>query len=362
MRQGINWRLLGGVLGVVGLVGCNNVDRPAVTQLQEGLNLLDARDPSWGTNAAYVKAGRVIYIETRMGSLKPEIYRAQAPNEPANEIDVRFVDQKGGTFFVQRGGDSYVDPTWAADIRKHADQTLRATQADRDMDWVMAKEAGTLYVKALPATFKDHGHDIEVFSKRAPVSRDPELKQALVDVAKEHPIPAAEVGKGWWGNSTWLQTYTALYSGKVCRLWICPADHSATIMYVNPNVGYWQMAISANNHGRGYNGSGMGYRCYSGASAWKQYGASVSGSTAGDSTGAWDGQGGCQSPYSWNSGGYDHLCNSDAAYELWQGKEATWATSRGNDTTFTWDGPGNYACNCNNNNDCDGDWTRPNCP
>ena len=30
-------------------------------------------------------------------------------------------------------------------------------------------------------------------------------------------------------------------------------------------------------------------------------------------------QGGCQTAYNWDSGGYDHLCNDDTAYEVWQG-------------------------------------------
>jgi len=362
MSKCINSRLMGALVAV-GMMGCMGGGRPAVTQLQEGLNLLDVRDASWGTNAAYVKAGRVVYIETRVGALKPEVYRVQAPNDPLNEIDVRFVDQNGTTFFVQRGGDTYVDPTWGKDIGDHYAAAMKVSEKDRDLDWVMAKEASTAYIATVPVEFKAHTHDLANFAARMPVSRDPELKQALAKVAAENPNPpAADSAKGAYYAGAWNQTYTALYAGSTgCFAWFCAAKHSATIMYVNPNVGYWQFAISANNHGRAYNNSGMGYQCYSGASAW-QWAQGVTGSTAGDASGSYDGQGGCQTPYNWNSGGYDHLCNSDAAYELWQGKEGTQWTSRGDYMSFTWDGPGNYACNCNNNNDCDGDWSRPNCP
>ncbi len=361
MQKVYSGLLLSAVL-VSGVMGCSNSsERPTVGTLHEGLNMLDVTDPTWGTNTAYLKDGRVIYIETRMGALKPEVFRLTAPDQPANEIDLRFIDQNGISFFVQRGGDTYVDPTWAADIQARSQEALAVDPAERNLDWALAQEAGLAFAAQAPAAFRDHTHDIQEFASRPSVPNDPELRRALVEVAKDHPIPAEEAAKGSYTASGWMQTYTALYSGRVCSAWICVADHSATIMYVNPNVGYWIQAISANNHGRAWNGSGMGYRCYSGASAW-QYGTTINGSTAGGATGGSDGQGGCQTPYSWNSGGYDHLCNSDAAYELWQGKEATQNTSRGGNISFTWDGPGNYACNCNNNNDCDGDWTRPNCP
>src|SRR5437879_4192377 len=84
-----SWR----IVATVGLLmgGCSadgsSSSRPPVTALSEGLNLLDVHDPSWGLNAAYVKAGRVIYLESRVGALKPEVYRHEFPNDPPNEQD-----------------------------------------------------------------------------------------------------------------------------------------------------------------------------------------------------------------------------------------------------------------------------------
>jgi hypothetical protein len=134
-------------------------------------------------------------------------------------------------------------------------------------------------------------------------------------------------------------------------------------MYVNPNVGYWQQAIYANNHGRGAYDSGMGYDCYSwNGGGWFQYGVHLSGSTASGATGNWDGAGGCQTAYNWDSGGWDHLCNDDAAYELWQAKSGSSSTSQGDAISFTWTSNGHFACACQNNSGCDGDWSTPNCP
>ena len=67
MRQVFGWRsLVGSGLVLVGVlaVGCSTSDRPPVSQLKQGLNLLDVRDPSWGMNAAFVKNDRVVYLKT----------------------------------------------------------------------------------------------------------------------------------------------------------------------------------------------------------------------------------------------------------------------------------------------------------
>jgi hypothetical protein len=123
--------------------------------------------------------------------------------------------------------------------------------------------------------------------------------------------------------------------------------------------GGWQFAQNSCNHGRCYNASGMGYHCTSGSGSLAAASRTINGETNSNNVGV---SGGCSTPYKWLSGGYDHLCNSDGAYELWQAKSASRSTSRGDNYGFTWDNAGNYACNCNNNSDCDGDWNRPGCP
>jgi hypothetical protein len=101
----------------------------------------------------------------------------------------------------------------------------------------------------------------------------------------------------------------------------------------------------------------MGYRC--GSYGWTN-GGWITGENLTNSTAV---NGGCATPYNWMSGGYDHLCNSDSSYEMWQAKSGSYQTSQGDHYSFVWDNGGhNYACNCNNNNDCDGDWKYPGCP
>lgn len=389
MSKSTHWRSLAGgglVVAACSLAACSSSSpRPGATELQNGLNLLDIRDATWGVNAAYLKAGRVIYIETRVGPLKPEIYRQDAPDEPSNEMDFRFVDSNNRTFFVQRGGDSYVDPAWSPEIAKSLSKDIPA--ADRAADYDLAQEAATAMGTALPPAFKDHAFHMIAFARQPSPMKDAELQQHIQEFDLKSPRPAAlpaalgDTGYQNYNSYSWTQIYTAKYSGSTgCFAWVCAASHSATVMYVNPNVGYWQLAISANNHGRAYNASGMGYDCYSwNGGGWFQYGVSLSGSTASTNTNSGDGQGGCQTAYNWNSGGYDHLCNDDAAYELWQtkngnqGSNSVTGTSGGN-LTFQYYGaghcdgdacgsnPASYACNCGSFNGCSGDWNTPICP
>jgi hypothetical protein len=387
MLKSTNSRFLMGVGGLVvaAMVGCaGEISRPPASQLQEGLNLLDTKDPNWGLNGAYVKGGRVIYMETRVGPPRPEIYRQDAPDDPANEMDMRFVDAKGRTFWAQRGGDTYVDPTWNDEIKHSIDPTL--SKDERMQDWDMASEASQAMMKANLPTFKDHMFHFAAFAAHPTPMRDVEAIKNLETFQVKAPRPATipkeiverDRAYGAYNDSTWTQMYTAKYSGSTgCFAWICVARHSATIMYVNPNVGYWQQAIYANNHGRGPYDSGMGYDCYSwNGGAWYQYGVLISGSTAGGADGNYDGQGGCQTAYNWDSGGTDHLCNDDAAYELWQGKGGgytgwSWsgyydnldfAWNNGYTDSSGWHPKYNFACNCGSFYGCSGDWNTPSCP
>ncbi len=356
--------LAGGLL----VAGCSGVaQRPGAIDLQEGINLLDVKDAAWGANAAYKESGRLVFIETRVGSLKPEIYRNDAPNEPAYEMDLRFVDQDNHTFYVMRGGDTFADPTWAQDIA--ASRHAKIDFAARAVDFKLAQKAATALGQVLPASFKDHTFHVTQFAKQLVPSEDPAMiaKTAQISLTPPPAVgPNGEQGYGSYNNGGYEWLETDKYSGSTgCAFWICAAKHSATIQWswswngsaaVGPTF-----AINANNHGRAYNGSGMGYDCYSnGGWYWAR---TITGSTAGSATGSWDGQGACQTGYSWSSNNNAHLCNDDAAYELWEAKYGDqnnisfsvqeYGTHGGAGTS----NPSTFSCNYPN-----GDWNTPNCP
>jgi hypothetical protein len=366
------WTLgVGGGLVVAAMAGCaGEISRPTAAQLQEGLNFLDVKDPTWGMSAAFRKGDRVVYMETRVGPQMPEIYRQDDPDGPQNETDVRFVDASGHTFYAMRGGDNFVDPTWGTDFEasKHA----KVDAAGRDLDFRLAREASDAFVRVAPATLKLHAAYFRHIAARPVPSEDSELRQRAA-VIQPPDAPGArsatdplrnDVGYAAAAAGDWIYIETDKYSGSTgCFAWICTAKHSATrtwFYYWNNGNSYWSSVLDANNHGRHYYDSGMGYNCYSaGGWFWSPY---VTGSSAGGVTGNNDGQGGCQTAYNWNSGGWDHLCNDDAAYELWQAKSGGTSTTQGDAIGFTWTSNGHFACACQNNAGCDDDWNSPNCP
>jgi hypothetical protein len=358
------------------LVGCSDAPtsayHPPASQLKEGVNVLEAKDPQWGMNAAYVESGRVVYVETRVGPLKPEVYRQSYPDDPPNEMDMRFVDQNGYTFFIMRGGDSLIDPTWSKELKTTMMPGLQVPASERNQDWRVAQHAAKALSVALPSGFADHVFHLSAFAQRTPPPDDP-LLQARHAGSVSAPTDRA-YGTSSLGNNVWLETDK--YSGSTgCAFWYCAASHSATYMwYSGDDWASYGLAIDANNHGR--DPSQLSYDCYS--AGGPSNGVVINGSTAGGATGSGDGQGGCQTAYNWDSGGYDHLCNDDAAYELWQAKQGGQWTylgfENGDAIGFQWYGashcdgndcgqsPSYFACDCQTFNGCSGDWNTPNCP
>ena len=311
------------MMGIAVVAGCSGTtQRPTAGTLQDGINVLDAKDPMFGVTAAYKEQGRVVYFETRVGALKPEIYRNDAPDAPAYEMDMRFVDQNNDTFYAMRGGDSFVDATWSHEIS--AARHTKIDYAARAIDFKLAQKAAAALASALPASFKDHAFHAVLYSKEVTPSENPQLQQASLQIAKTPPpavAPSGEQGYGSFNSGGWSTFWTGKYSGNTgCAAWVCAAKHSATDIWScdwNGSGCSWVRRIVANNHGRGPFDSGMGFDCNS-QGGWQYNG--IEGSTAGGADGWYDGQGGCQTGYSWSSSNNAHLCNDDAAYELWEAK------------------------------------------
>lgn len=380
MLLGLGAGLLVAGGSVTSLTGCSNAapasSRPAASDLKEGLNILQASDPSVGVSAAYVKSGRVVYLETSVGLLKPEVYRNDMPNEPANEMDLRAVDHNNYTFFAQRGGDNYADPTWAADLARSWAPV--ATANDRELDWATAQEGAAALAAALPAAFADHVFHLTAFATQKNPTTDADMLTKLASFEKSSPAPATTATatpyfsntNGTFSNSAWTQVYAEKASkGTVCVFGICAASHSGTSMYANFGAGLgWQLQISACNHGTCP--SSMSSDCYSwnGGSNIYTAGTTMTGELGGNVSGANDGYGGCQTAYNWDSGSGSHLCNDDAAYELYQTVHGTtnqngWhitGQSSHCDGISCGSSPSNFACNCAGSA-CSGDWNTPNC-
>jgi hypothetical protein len=354
----------GGALVI--LAGCSGSvsSRPPASQLQEGLNLLDVKDPTWGVSAAYMKQNRVIYIESRVGNLKPEVYRLDDPSAPQYEMDVRFVDQNGHTFMIQRGGDSYVEPSWAQEIK--ASRNIKIDLATRELDFKLAQEASASFMTLSMPALKDHVYHMATYAAQQPPSLNQHLIDKSIRIAKNPPpvtAPAtSETGYGtyYFSGYSWPETDEygkgTMYAG----------SHTSTMMWDcqwNGSSCSWVTGIVTCNHGTCANQSAVSYRCYTNSGWYNNL--SENGTTNTNASGSWDGQGGCQTGYSWSSSNNAHLCNDDTAMELWQAKYGTIPDVIGFSSSG-WGSaclgcccgasPTTYSCNYPN-----GDWNAPNC-
>ncbi|MEO7093075.1 MAG: hypothetical protein ABI175_07490, partial [Polyangiales bacterium] len=142
---------LSAILGGAAVVGCTQsagTTRPEVKDLKEGVNLVDTSDPSTGVAIAYRLGDKAIYFETAVGPAKPEVYRKMAPSEPQNEMDLRILDKDGNTFYAQRGGDKFIDPSWETDLTKSL--KVKVDPKVREEDFRMARDASVAMKGMLP--------------------------------------------------------------------------------------------------------------------------------------------------------------------------------------------------------------------
>lgn len=369
------WMIAGVVaIGAGGLVGCAGEEqaptRPEVTELKDGLTVLTEK-PEWGISAAYKEGGSAIYLETRVGALKPEAYRKAFPDEPANEMDMRVVDAEGRSFIVVKGGDSFIDPTWEADIQKNR-KPSKAHLAHRDNDFRMAEKAAGELVKTHGAPdFAPHVYHLTNLNTFLP-ARNPMLLARVQELnTKLRPeVSITKVGteQGYNANNYYNWWYGDLYSKSI---FLGVAHHSATAAR---NFG-WNDATGSSaldeqyincNHGTcagnmGFNGSNntgwiAGYRDLAGSG----YTSEGSGSTGAV-------YGSCRTGYNWNTPP-GHDCNDDSAYQLWQIRNqsaggGSWNTS-GDGWNFQWTGDSNghwFACDCSHTGKCN-DWSVPSIP
>jgi hypothetical protein len=273
-----------------------------------------------------VKGGRVIYIETRVGPLKPEAYRLEAPDEPQHEIDVRYVDELGNTFLAQRGGDAFIDPSWTSDFAKHQPVSKAAREADFEM---AVEAAGAIEAMKLPASLSEHVFSAAHEGRMVP-SAFPHLAQRAAEIAQK-PHDDATYTNYYWQEADVYNKCVALCAG---------LHHAVYGWNYNNQTGTWDQGYNTCNHGTC--AGSMSYVCYTN-SGWVTYPLSnyFSGEFS-QSTGSVTGA--CSTGYNWWTGSGTHNSNDDAWYEMWQIYNAQ-TGSRSSQAGY--DQSGNYyACNC----------------
>jgi len=319
------------------VVACENgvPTHPPASQLSPGLTVFDAK-PDFGINAAYVKNGRVIYIETRIGPTTPEAIRLNDPTAPLHEVDVRFVDQYGATFTAQMGGDGFIEQTWAAEMAANAGRAY--TAAERTEDFVMSREAANAINAQMNAAMIEHVEPLLANTRVLP-HEDPRLQ------ARVKNLPTtSEVG---YTNYT---HYADLY--KKCLVG-CLGEHAAAYAWdYNQSTGTYDWSLNTCNHGTC--AGSMSYYCTSSSVHTYQAQSYFTGDTT-TSTGSRNGA--CCTNYNWNPGSGQHNSNDDAFYEMQQIKNGS-RGSCSSTSTYSDGCSATYSCASGNGN---GEFSGPCC-
>lgn len=340
------------LLGAGCTTDTNSAPLPAVDDLAQGITILQA-DAQRGVLGAYRDGSDAVFFETRVGFLKPEFYREAFPAEPAEEMDMRLVDKNGLTFYLQRGGDAYVDPDWGTSINESFHTTVSDPQRARDFE--LAQAAGLEFPKVAPPELASHSYEMQSLGQRATPAQDPRLQARAAAIASE---PRPEVANATWSGAGWWYLEGDMYTKSVALI----GSHGGVAMYAYDTS--WKLVVVGYNHS---DWSSMSYKCYSQSTC--RSGESTSTCSGGwrynpsfnaeGSTSTGSVTGGCATSYDWNGGSWKHNSNDDAAYELWQVKDGATYTSHGGNTDFGWQAPNKYY-SCNGNN---GRWTAPSaCP
>lgn len=360
---------LGGSATIVGCGSTSSTSRPAPAALPEGLTVLDVR-PGWGTTSAFKENGHVVYLETRVGPLKPQVYRENFPNDPPYEMDTRVVDEVGRTFTLVIGGDSIIDPTWSPDIRAGAALTS-PTKTESEMYFTIAKHAGQAFAAARPE-LAEH-----VFHLSNATARLPAQDAELAGRANQQLKATIEAGIITKFDSIGYQYLEGDLYGEC--IYLCVGHHSAVWGWqgnydFTTSSWSWVANVVACNHGPCANSGSLSYQksSYSGGTSnWVPSALSLAALWSDEPTGSnstYTQGHGCQSGYNWDTPP-GHECNDDSSYELWQIHDSPTNrgygnTSLGNGSSFcAKSGSNGNACNCSSScNSCSGDWSYPPAP
>lgn len=305
-------------LGVLLAVGCGQeatggAERP----LAQGLTVLEA-DPG-SLSVAFRRDDLVIYAEAVRGGATPEPY-ASDPASPRFQMDARFLSDEGATFFSQRGGDEWIDESWAED---REDQSSGPMQADSNRAWFeLAGELARALPSALEAEVGAEGaaglsHEVRVLVSIGSTAVGVYEEQlAYVQGTHEAGTPRIDGSSGgdvtygtngpedaWWSTGHSGYYYLALYNADLDYAWLCGGYHSGTRLY--EWLGSAWLSIHDNaNHGRGPSESGMTQSCFF------QYYEAVS-----DYHPAWTVTA-CGTGYDMLSNGGGHNCHDDARIQM----------------------------------------------
>lgn len=296
---------------------------PPTTVAAEGLTVLKAGETS--LSIAYRKNNVVIYLQTVRGKATPSVYQND-PNFPKYEMDARFMSDDGHYFWIQRGGDDFVDPTWVEDFARASD--LPEPKVSNRLLFEMAAEATQLLPTVIetqldPVQVKALAPEINTFAKLGTRAIDTYLnhRTQAVDLLKAKGIELAReipYGTGGPESESIQNDATAYYMDVYNQTIYGVGKHSATRTW-RWNGASWASFTDMCNHGDCP--GNMSWVCRTtGSYLWKD---------------AWSLHT-CRTGYSWTSND-GHNCHDDTRVQ-----QAAFAQNRYNNGWEQWCNNGDH--------------------
>jgi hypothetical protein len=185
-----------------------------------------------GITGTFELGGKAIHFETRRGPRTPEYLRDGDPATPRYEIDVRFIDQAGETFFTQIGGDAPIDSVWAEAFTKpKADEEAKA-------DFDIAAE--------LIRTIKNLKFKPQFVHERQALLNSASIVESAQALEKVEGVPSQSPGTSTLAVANTYRHRVEIHD-KSCCLGL--GRHSATVGKFISNTGVITTAVVTCNHG-----------------------------------------------------------------------------------------------------------------
>jgi len=321
--------------------GCTPVSENTEASLEDGLTVYSISETS--VSLAYKKGDLVIKMDALRGARTPDMYQ-QDPDAPKWEVDAKMTDGEGRIFYTARGGDNWVDPTWAAELELQPELFedrmpnealyLLAAEAAAVLDAQVAAKAGdamAMKVTPLLRPLRNFGASAPMVYFQHKLRLHEHLAQIGLMNPDDDPVVTGPNGEVLFGSGGTTCDAWTTYSSNYYYIEVHDkstaviARHSATRLF--QWLGYWSWVHDNCNHGTC--AADMGTKC------WLEYYEAVA-----DYKPAWELQS-CATEYeAFSNDG--HNCHDDTRVQM-----ANFVYGNGHNQ-----GPGwNYWCNGDEDSD-----------
>jgi hypothetical protein len=295
----------------IGLILVAACAQDAPDTLDEGITVLHAGDGA--LTVAYLRDDTPVYLEAVRGARSPRVYEGDV----THEVDARLRTADGHVIWLQRAGDSFIDPSWStehdAQVSSDSNELLfdLAAEATAVLDRGIVAQAGEAMLSELGPELDA----LRAIGAAAPTVYRELRERAYADRHRDSEVLAnVSLGGGYYS--------IALYAGQINFL---VGYHSATRLQ-KWNGSAWATIYDFCNHGSCPSSSSLSHRGY------LQYYESLE-----DLKSPWTAQS-CATTYDVHSNSGTHNCHDDSRVQM-----ANFVYSNSNTGYQAWCNDGDHA-------------------